>query len=194
METDTFPREDVQKFLSGMVCVKVNPGKGKDQKKIYDSFGVTGVPTLLLLDPTGKEIARSGGKPPPAQFVGAFVNPFWNKLVESEKAVDAKGMAENVFMLTTWFPGTEAFTRAEEMAKRNDSNAAFKTALDDLRNAHQRSTLLARGNWELRNGKKKEATATYQELLAAQPDCKEAEEARKTLKKLGVKLDEPAKK
>ncbi|MBI2923249.1 MAG: hypothetical protein HYY18_19510 [Planctomycetes bacterium] len=193
MDTDTYPREDVQKFLAGMVCIKVNPGKGKEMKKVYDSFGIRSVPTLMLIDPAGKELARSNGKPPPDQFVAAFVNPAWNAMVDAEKASDAKKMAENAFLLGTWFSDTDGGRRAVEIVSRNESNAEFKTAYDGLKSAHERASLLARGNWELKTGKKKEAIETLKGLVSSHPDSKEAGEAKATLKKLGVKPEEAPK-
>lgn len=194
METDTYPREDVKKFLGEMVCVKVNPGKGKDQKKLFDEFGVKGVPCLILLTPDGKEIARSGGKPPPAQFTASFVNKIWNAMTDADTAKELKKAAENAFLLSTWFPKEEAAKRADELAKQHDADADFKTTFEDLKKAHERTTLLNRGNWLLRNGKKPEAIEAFKSLVAAQPDCKETVTAKAMLKKLGVKLEEPAKK
>lgn len=193
MDTDTYPREDVQKFLAGMICVKVNPGKGKDAKKVYDSFQIRSVPTLMLIDPAGKEVAKSSGKPPPAQFVDAFVNPAWNAMVAAEKAGSPKAMAENAFLLGTWFAATEGGKRAEEIVSRNTANAEFKSALDELKTTHARVSSLARGNWELKQGKKKESIETLKGLVEAYPDSKEATEAKATLKKLGVKPEAPAK-
>jgi thioredoxin-related protein len=193
MDKDTWPREDVQKFLSAMVCVKVNPGKGKDQKKLYDGFAVTGVPTLLLIDPSGKELVRCGGKPPPDSFIGAFVNKAWNALADAEKSGDMKAAAEQAFYLKTWFPETDAGKRAADAVAKHSADEAFKKTLDELQSAHDRTTLLNRGNWQLRMRKKAEAEAAFRELVEAHPDSKEAEEAKKTLKKMGVKLEAPPK-
>ncbi len=194
METDTYPREDVQKFLSDKVCVKVNPGKGKDQKALYESFKVTGVPTLLMITPDGKEIARSGGKPPPAQFVASFVNPSWNEMVNAENAKDLKKAVEPAFLLATWYAETEAGKKAQESVKAHAGDPDFKAAYDELAKAHERTTLLNKGNWLLKTNKKPEAIEAYKALVEAQPDCKEAVTAKSMLKKLGVKLEEPAKK
>lgn len=190
---DTWPREDVQKFLATMICVKVNPGKGKDQKKIYDSFAVTGVPTLLLIDPSGKELVRCPGKPPPDSFVGSFVNKAWNALVDAEKSKDMKALAENAFFLKAWFPETEAGKKAAESVERFKSDEAFKKAFDELWGAHQRTQLWNKANWQLRLKNKKEAEELLRALMDGHPGSKEAEEAKKALKKMGVKLEEPPK-
>jgi hypothetical protein len=194
METDTYPREDVKKFLSDKVCVKVNPGKGKDQKALYESFKVTGVPTLLMITPDGKEIARSGGKPPPEQFVAAFVNPAWNEMVNAEQAKDLKKAVEPAFMLATWYAESEAGKKAQEFVKNHSGDADFKAAYEALEREHQRTTLLNQGNWLLKNGKKADAIEAFKALVEAQPESKEAGTAKAMLKKLGVKLEEPAKK
>lgn len=193
MDTDTYPREEVRKVLAGMVCVKVNPGKGKDQKKVFDDFGIRAVPTLLLIDPTGATVAESKGKPQPGQFIASFVNVAWNAVVDAEKAGDVRKAAGNAHYLETWWPETEAAGRAKEISARLGSNEEFKAARAELKAALDRAIALGKANWELKQSRKKEAIESFKAVVAGWPDSKEAGEAKAALKKLGVKLDPPAK-
>ncbi|MBI2922200.1 MAG: hypothetical protein HYY18_14200 [Planctomycetes bacterium] len=194
METDTWPRDEVKTFLADKVCVKVNPGKGNDQKKRMDDFGVKAVPTMILMSPEGKELVRAAGKPPPGQFTAYFVNQRWNDMVDAEKAQDWKAAAEHAFILTTWFPGTEAAERARSILAAHAEDPTFRAALEAAKTANERAVLLGKANLLLQDKKKAEAIDAFKAVIAAHPDSKEAEAAKAALKKLGVKLDVPAKK
>jgi len=194
METDTWPRDEVKTFLADKVCVKVNPGKGPDQKKRMDEFGVKAVPAMILISPEGKELVRAAGKPAPGTFTSYFVNQRWNDMIAAEKAQDWKATAEHAFILTTWFPGTEAAQRAESMIAAHGEDPTFKAALEAAKTANERAILLGKANLLLQDKKKAEAIDAFKAVIAAHPDSKEAEAAKAALKKLGVKLDAPGKK
>ncbi len=195
METDTWPRDEVKTFLADKVCVRVNPGKGADQKKRMDDFAVKTVPAMILISPEGKELVRAAGKPAPGAFVSYFVNQRWNDMIAAEKAQDWKATAEHAFILTTWFPGTEAAKRAEGILASRGETPDFKAALEAVKAANDRAILLAKADLLVQDKKKKaEAIEAYKAVIAAHPDSKEAEAAKVALKKLGVKLDAPAKK
>lgn len=194
METDTWPRDEVKTFLADKVCVKVNPGKGSDQKKRMDDFGVKAVPTMILISPEGTELVRAAGKPPPGQFTAYFVNQRWNDMVNAEKAQDWKTTAEHAFILKTWFPGTEAAQRAESILASHGEDPAFKAALEAAKAGNERAILLGKANLLLQDKKKPEAIDAFKAVIAVHPDSKEAEAAKVALKKLGVKLDAPGKK
>lgn len=190
METDTWPKDEVKKWLADKVCVRVNPRKGNDQKKRMDDFGVKTVPTMILISPEGKELSRAGGKPPPDQFNAYFGNQRWNDMVDAEKKQDWKAAAGHAFVLTTWFPGAEAAKRAEGIIAAHGEDADFKTALEAAKTANARAVLLAKANMLLQDKKKKNETIdAFKAVVDAYPDSKEAEEAKAALKKLGVKPD-----
>ncbi|KAF0246719.1 MAG: hypothetical protein FD180_538, partial [Planctomycetota bacterium] len=157
-------------------------------------FGVTGVPCMILISPDGKEIGRGSGKPPPGQFAAYFVNKRWNDMVDAEKAKNWKQAAADAFVLLTWFPGTEASARASQIQKSHEGEAEFKSAYEDLKVGLERALMLSKGNWLVTNKKKAEAIEAFKALLEAHPESKEAVTAKAMLKKLGVKLEEPAKK
>ncbi len=195
METDTWPRDEVKAFLADKVCVKVNPGKGPDQKKRMDDFGVKAVPAMILISPDGQELVRAAGKPAPGTFTSYFVNQRWNDMIAAEKAQDWKATAGHAFILTTWFPGTEAANRAEGIIASRGEQADFKAALEAAKSANERAVLLGKANLLLQDKtKKNEAIEAFRAVIAAHADSKEAEAAKAALKKLGVKLDAPAKK
>ena len=55
METDTFPRRDVQAFLSNAVCLKLNVSR---YEREATQFGVLALPTLVLVHPNGKTVFK----------------------------------------------------------------------------------------------------------------------------------------
>jgi thiol:disulfide interchange protein len=58
MERDTFPDEKIQQRLAGFVPLKVDVDK---QPKLAAQYGITGMPTTLVVDATGKPIAGALG-------------------------------------------------------------------------------------------------------------------------------------
>ncbi|MEK7469929.1 MAG: hypothetical protein AAB074_21380 [Planctomycetota bacterium] len=194
METDTWPRDEVKTFLADKVCVKVNPGKGPDQKKRMDDFGVKTVPAMILISPEGQELVRAAGKPAPGAFTSYFVNQRWNDMIATEKAQDWKATAGHAFILRTWFPGTEAAKRADGIVASHGEQAEFKAALEAAKIANERAVLLGKANLLLQDKKKAEAIDAFKAVIATHPDSKEAEAAKAALKKLGVKMDAPGKK
>ncbi|KAF0243911.1 MAG: hypothetical protein FD180_2992 [Planctomycetota bacterium] len=194
MDTVTYPSDLVKKFLEPLVVMYVNPTAGKENQKLGAQFDVNSYPRLVVVTPKGDTLIEiKGGLTSPEDFVGGLVNGWWNLYVDAQNAKpqNVPVMAKNVWLLTTWFPHCEAGRKAAETKKQFESNAEFKAVWEPLQKAHECEMLAAKADAELKLGKKKEAIETYKALLAGHEGTKEAENAAKTLKKLGVKLDAP---
>jgi thioredoxin-related protein len=70
LQKDTFSKPEFQKFAAeSLVLVELDFPRGKQQgeelkrqnEELAEKFGVQGFPTLVLLDPQGKEAARNVG-------------------------------------------------------------------------------------------------------------------------------------
>jgi protein disulfide-isomerase len=70
LQKDTFSRPEFQKFAAeSLILVALDFPRGKQQsdglkkqsEELAEKFGVQGFPTLVLLDPQGKEAARNVG-------------------------------------------------------------------------------------------------------------------------------------
>jgi protein disulfide-isomerase len=70
LQKDTFSRPEFQKFAAeSLILVALDFPRGKQQsdglkkqnEELAEKFGVQGFPTLVLLDPHGKEAARNVG-------------------------------------------------------------------------------------------------------------------------------------
>jgi thioredoxin 1 len=72
LQHDTFPSKEGQAALAGVVplSIKTQEADGSPTKDNHfeKDFRVSGYPTLLILDATGKEISRQPGYLPPPQF------------------------------------------------------------------------------------------------------------------------------
>ncbi len=74
LQKETFPSKEAQAALAKVVPLRImtqelNGSPTKDNY-IEKKYHVDGYPTLLILDASGKEIARQPGYLPPQQFAG----------------------------------------------------------------------------------------------------------------------------
>lgn len=60
MERDVWPLPEIQTQLAPVVAVKVDADDEANQA-LYRTYGIQGIPALVLTDATGKEIARREG-------------------------------------------------------------------------------------------------------------------------------------
>ncbi|MEK7470283.1 MAG: hypothetical protein AAB074_23175 [Planctomycetota bacterium] len=194
MDTVTYPSDMVKKFLEPLVVMYVNPTAGKENQKLGAQFNVDSYPRMVVVTPKGETLIEiKGGLTSPEDFVGGLVNDWWNNYVNAQNAKpqDVPVIAKNIWLLMTWFPHSDAASKAAETKKQFDSNEEFKATWEPLQKAHEREMLDAKADAQLKLGKKKEAIETWKALLTGYEGSKEAENAAKMLKKLGVKLDPP---
>ena len=71
LEKQTYPDAEVEQKLSGFVLVRVDATNEDDAttKRIIDRYGVTTLPTLVLIDSSGREIRRVNEFMGPKEFV-----------------------------------------------------------------------------------------------------------------------------
>lgn len=190
MDADTYPREDVKKFLGAMIVMKINPEAGKEQRKVADQFDVNSYPRLIVMTPKGEILEEVKGSPKADAFERRFTVGRWNEYVAGQdaKPPDHAKMAKNLFTLATWYPQTEYGVKAAETAKAHMSTPEFKTAWDELQTTHDRESTSLKADAQLKLGKKKEAIETYKDVATRFPGTKEGDAAAAALKKLGVKL------
>jgi hypothetical protein len=217
METDTFPRRDVQDWLGGLICIRVNAG-GENGHPLATKFKVEGFPWLVLIDPTGKILYSDGGAPPGEHFVAYFAVERYNKAVDSYNIKDPKGAAPDLFFVRKWFPGTDLGKKAEEICGLLEKEEGFKAAYAAAEKAYADALAEARKAEEARleearAAKRKEeerrekakalraeadelydkylrtkAFDLYRKILAEYPDLPEAKWAESVLKKHKQKL------
>jgi hypothetical protein len=217
METDTFPRRDVQEWLTGVVCLKINAG-GDNGHPLADKFRVEAFPTLVLLDPLGKVLHNRPGAPLGDGFVEYFSAERWNAAVEALNLKDWKGTAPHLFFVRKFFPGTKLGKQAEELCRELEQQEGFTDAYEAARKAHEDALAVARKADEARLAKAREAEQKeqerrakakalkaeadelfkkylktkaydlYRKILAEYPDLPEADEAEAILRKNKQKL------
>jgi hypothetical protein len=66
METETFPKAEVQEAMKGFTCVFVDTDRDPEAKKKYNAEGV---PWTSILDKDGKVVHTIEGFKEPAEFV-----------------------------------------------------------------------------------------------------------------------------
>lgn len=66
METETFPKAEVQEAMKGFTCVYVDTDRDPDLKKKY---GVEGIPWTSILDKDGKSVYTIEGFKDAAGYV-----------------------------------------------------------------------------------------------------------------------------
>lgn len=185
----------MKKLLGPMVVVKFNYEVQKDGKALKEKFGVKGPPKLYAVTPQGVVVGDIGGYVPPESFEGNLTSEAWNKYVgaQNENPQNQKAMAENLFLLATWFPQSAKGAEALELRKKFEANAEFKAKWDELQAKNDKEVLVLKAPALLKLGRKDDAKTAYREIYDKYPGTPEADEAAKALKKLGVKLDAPAK-
>lgn len=128
METDTFPKDTVQKALGRMVAAKVNKGAAE---KAFKKHGGKGVPLLVLLDPTGKERARCDGKPP--DVMESFAGSLWNKGVELSKEGKKFEAFQEWYPIILLFGENDLAKQAQSSMAGWDSDPELKAKMDELK-------------------------------------------------------------
>jgi thioredoxin-related protein len=183
----------VKKFLNTMVTLKLNAEVPKENAKIKEKFEVTGFPRLLAVTPKGDVVGVIGGYVPPADFESNMTSENWNRYVNAANAQpqDMKVMAENLFVLATWFPESKYGLEARDIAAKNEGNPDFKAKWDEMAANTARESLYAKADALLKMGKKNDAKEAYKELAEKHAGTKEGDEAVKMCSKLGVKLGTP---
>lgn len=196
MDTGAYPSDVVKKFLEPIVHMKVNTAAGKDGAKLAKLFEVHAWPTLVMIMPSGEVLKRiEGGLESPDQFTGGWTGDFWNDYVNAENATppDKKKIAENLFVLATWFPHSDYGKKAQENKKRYENDADFKSRWEELEQETERKNLWAKADARLKlKMKKDEIVEPLKSLVEKHAGTKEGKDAAALLKKMGVKLDPPA--
>jgi len=87
LEHDTFPDANVRSEAARFAAIRVDADDedAPDTKRLQAKYEVRGLPTVIMLDATGKEITRLNKFVPPAEFVAAL-----KKVPSSSAAVSQK--------------------------------------------------------------------------------------------------------
>jgi TolA-binding protein len=72
MEAETFPSDQVKSQAERYVWLKLNPEKDQDGARLRQQYGVSGYPTILVLDANGGRLDQFEGFMPPETFVQAL--------------------------------------------------------------------------------------------------------------------------
>lgn len=219
MDTDTYPRADVQEFLKSFVCVHINAEKeGADVAK---KFGVDSYPRLMILDPMENKLVECKGKPHDETFAEEMLYDLHNGMAVAGKAGDFKGAAAKMVVLRRWFEGMPQRKAADDWYKELEGNADFKAAYDDAQKKleeglakakadaekakeaaekariaaeeKERKDLMAQAADFSKKNQRKDAIECWKKVNERWPDSEEAKTARGKLKFFGVKVEEPKK-
>ncbi|MCE9582805.1 MAG: hypothetical protein K8T20_09955 [Planctomycetes bacterium] len=219
MDTDTYPREDVQAALKPYVCVKINAEKeGVDVAKQYDAHSY---PRLMILDPMGNKLMEIKGKPADEGFGERLPYDIHNAMAVAAKAGDYKAAAGKMVYLRRWFEGTDGRKGADDWYKQLEANADFKAAYDEAQKTledglakakedavkvqeaaekariaaedKERKDLMVTAADFSKKNQRKEAIECWQKVNDRWPNSDEAKTARGKLKFFGVKVTEPKK-
>ena len=211
LEKESFKRKEVREFLEGVVCVRVDVKKNRENEAVASSHAVRDVPTLVLLDPWGGQIARRDQRPRGDQFVMAFCLEYCNQLTVAANADDFKEAARLAHFLKTWFDGTPGGEHADKYRENLRSFVRFTKFYERFEKQHQEKLAEARRQGEARwlaiqteqagelkqeadklyRGKRARSYTIYKRIIARYPKTPQADEARKILAKHRVEWDEP---
>ncbi|RPJ58315.1 MAG: tetratricopeptide repeat protein [Acidobacteria bacterium] len=72
MEAETFPSDQVKSQAGRYVWLKLNPEKDQDGAKLRQLYGVSGYPTIIVLDANGERLEQIEGFMPPETFLQAL--------------------------------------------------------------------------------------------------------------------------
>jgi len=72
MEAETFPSDQVKSQAGRYVWLKLNPEKDQDGAKLRQLYGVSGYPTVIVLDANGERLEQIEGFMPPETFLQAL--------------------------------------------------------------------------------------------------------------------------
>jgi thiol-disulfide isomerase/thioredoxin len=70
LDRDVYSKPGLIAFMKNYVTVKIDFEDGKDGAAFADTYGVTGLPTLLVIDPDGRVIDRVSGYVTASRLIG----------------------------------------------------------------------------------------------------------------------------
>lgn len=219
MDTDTYPRADVQEFLKTFVCVHINAEKeGVDVAK---KFGVDSYPRLMILDPMENKLVECKGKPHDESFGEEVLYDLHNGMAVAAKNGDFKAAAAKMVVLRRWFEGRPERKAADDWYKELEGNTDFKAAYDEAQKKleeglarakedavkageaaekariaaeeKERKDLMAQAADFSKKNQRKDAIECWKKVNERWPESEEAKTARGKLKFFGVKVEEPKK-
>lgn len=222
MDTDTYPRQEVQEFLKQFVCVRVNCEDKGEGEKTAGRFGVNSYPRLMVLGPLEKKLVEVRGRPQPEHFNEGLIQHLPHDMTVAAQDHKFSEAAEKMVVLRHWLEGTSARKSADDWYARLESDADFKAAYDaaqkqledDLAKAKEeaerakaeadkarlaaeekeRKDLMAEAAGYAKKDKRKDAIECWKKVVERWPDSAEAKTARDKLKFFGVKMEDPPKK
>ena len=70
LDKDVYSQKEVgERLAKDFVAIKLNPEKSAKNKKIVQTFEVSGFPTILFLNSDGKQVGKIGGYVPADEFI-----------------------------------------------------------------------------------------------------------------------------
>jgi len=172
METVTFPRPDVRKWLAGVVKVRVDVTYEGEHEDMARKFNVRAVPTLVLILPTGETLYNDPGAPAPEQFMVVLGYEPYDRMVKKYNGRDYVGCAPDVFLVRKWFSGSEIGQQADEIQEHMADHEGYQKAYAEAEKAYTEA--LAKAQAEL-----KELEAKEEVERAAAEEQAQREKARK---------------
>ena len=215
MERVTFRRQDVVDQLSTMVCMKLDAG-GDTKPPLARQFGVSGFPTIVLLDPLGRTLYHDSGAPSPDDFARYFAIEKYNRAIDAYNRKDYKAVAPPLFFVTKWFGKTKLGKSLQEIHEYLQQDETYVAAWKKVKDEHESRVTEARNAARERARKEKKrrdqakaalakadelygkymknsAFKEYRKVILEFPETPEADRARAILRKNKKKWKEPAK-
>lgn len=218
MDAVTYPRRDVQEWLAGTVCMKIDADK---HPGLADVFNVRALPRLVLIDPVGRIVFEESGAPAGGQFTLSLSHPRYKAMIETFNARKYSETAGHAYYLRKWFKGTKTGRQADEIYDDLKGNTGFMEAYAAAEGAYDRKLAKARRAIEEKNerrkreeeqrkkardlkekaddlyatfGKKYRSYKIYKQIIWEFPDTPEADNARIVLRAHKQRWKEPSKK
>ncbi|MBM4036803.1 MAG: tetratricopeptide repeat protein [Planctomycetes bacterium] len=137
MDTVTYPDPNVAQFIEENII----PLRVRFDDPLAEEFGLTWTPTLVTLDPQGKEHQRTVGFLPPEELIPSLMLGIAKSHFECEDYGDALSMLQAIL---TSYPGSGAapeavFLQGVAGYKRTHSAQPLKAAYEKLRARYPQS-------------------------------------------------------
>jgi thioredoxin-like negative regulator of GroEL len=120
-ERTTFSNADVARLASDFVAVRIDTEGPAEQVKVAERYGITGLPTILFLSPSGRPVLRVSGYQKPADFARTLQSARQEsaKVAGLERAIAAQpDNAEPLLQLGLRALDTEAIDDAQSLLVR----------------------------------------------------------------------------
>lgn len=164
----TYKDDKVAQFLNNTVALKIDAEKGQGVE-LAKQFKIVAYPTLVVLDPDGKEIDRHLGYLPPDKFLGVIQGYTEGKGTVTAYEKKLADDPDNVDLLMTLGMKYAESVRPDEAKKKLEKVMALDP---DNAGGHGETILYTLGDVMYSSKRYDEAKAYFDKMIATFPDGK----------------------